>query len=78
MKIPKRRDDLELISGIGPGLAAKMNEMGITNFSQIAAWTQADINLIDLRLTFPGRIVRENWVEQAKALAKVGRDVPVQ
>ena len=48
--------------------------MGITNFSQIAAWTQADITQMDLRLTFPGRIVRENWVEQAKALAEGGRE----
>lgn len=67
-------DDLELIAGVGPTLANKLNELGVHRYNQIAEWQDEDIKRIDLHLNFPGRIVRENWVEQAKALAKGGRD----
>jgi len=67
-------DDLELIAGIGPTLANKLNELGVHRYDQIATWQDEDIKRIDLHLNFPGRIIRENWVEQAKALAKGGRD----
>jgi len=67
-------DDLELIAGVGPTLANKLNELGVHRYDQIAAWQEEDIKRIDLHLNFPGRIIRENWVEQAKALAKGGRE----
>jgi len=67
-------DDLELIAGVGPTLAAKLNDLGVHRYEEIAAWQDDDIKRIDLHLNFPGRIIRENWVEQAKALAKGGRD----
>jgi len=70
----KAFDDLELIAGVGPKLAETLSEMGISTFQQIANWTIEDIERVDQQLNFPGRIVRENWVEQAKALAAGGRD----
>ena len=47
-----------------------LHGLGVTRFSQIAAWTDEDIARIDASLgTFAGRITRDNWVEQAKLLA---------
>ena len=63
-------DDLTRIKGVGPKLAAFLSQLGITRFSQIAAWSEADIDRIDAQLgTFAGRIRRDNWVEQCRFLA---------
>lgn len=62
-------DDLKRISGIGPGLEAKLKARGLTSFRQIAALTDADIaELENTVIRFPGRIKRDKWVEQARAL----------
>ena len=64
------KDDLKKISGVGPTLEALLNQNGVYYFWQVADWSAADIKLIDDRLdVFPGRIERDNWVAQAKALA---------
>ncbi|MCW2338923.1 putative flap endonuclease-1-like 5' DNA nuclease [Sphingobium sp. B2D3A] len=64
-------DNLRLLKGVGPKLAALLTELGITRFDQIAAWNVADIATVDANLgTFKGRIVRDNWVEQAGFLAR--------
>jgi predicted flap endonuclease-1-like 5' DNA nuclease len=63
-------DDLRRIKGVGPKLVAILHGFGVTRYSQIAAWTDADIDAMDARLgTFAGRIRRDSWVEQAKLLA---------
>ena len=62
-------DDLKLLSGVGPALEKKLHENGVTSFAQIAAWGEAEIAEFDEKLSFKGRIEREGWVEQAKALA---------
>ncbi len=75
---PKRRkvpraggaDDLKIINGIGPLLEKMLNEMGFWHFDQIATWGPAEIAWVDARLKFKGRIERDDWVSQAKALAK--------
>ena len=67
-------DDLELIAGIGPKLAQTLNELGVYRFEQIANWQVSDVERVDTHLNFSGRIDRENWIEQAKALAIGGRD----
>lgn len=64
------KDDLKKISGVGPVLEKKLNDLGITRFDQIAAFTQADIDRVDERLNFKGRIEREDWLGQAAKLAK--------
>lgn len=67
---PTDADDLRRIKGVGPKLVAMLHGLGVTRFSQIAAWTDEDIARIDASLgTFAGRITRDNWVEQAKLLA---------
>ena len=61
-------DDLKTLSGVGPALEKKLHEAGVTTFAQIAAWTDTDIAEMDEKLSFKGRIEREGWVDQAKAL----------
>ena len=68
-------DDLKLIVGIGPVLERMLHNLGIMTFQQIARWSERDIDEFDARLPeFPGRIRRDQWVTQARALhqAKYG------
>ncbi len=65
-------DDLKLISGVGPVLEGKLHALGITTYAQIAKFKKADIVRVDDVLNFKGRIERDEWVKQAKALAKGG------
>lgn len=67
-------DELHLIAGVGPKLEELLHGLGVFHFDQIASWTQNEIDWVDDYLQFPGRIERDDWVEQAKALAKGGRD----
>ncbi|EHK58346.1 ATP-binding cassette domain-containing protein [Allomesorhizobium alhagi] len=63
-------DRLTLIKGIGPVNEKKLNEHGIFHFDQIAAWKKADIEAVEAYLAFDGRIAREDWVGQARKLAR--------
>lgn len=65
---PQVNDDLKRIRGIGRVNEARLNEMGITSFAQIASWSPADEVRIGDLLQFEGRIEREEWVAQAKIL----------
>jgi predicted flap endonuclease-1-like 5' DNA nuclease len=62
-------DDLTVMTGIGPKMAAMLAEKGITRFAQIAAWSEDDIAGFDKELKLMGRVTREAWVAQAKRLA---------
>jgi predicted flap endonuclease-1-like 5' DNA nuclease len=62
-------DDLKLIVGIGPVLERMLQQLGIATYRQIARWSERDIDEMDARLhEFPGRIRRDGWVAQARAL----------
>lgn len=64
-------DELRQLKGVGPKLVTLLNDLGVRRFDQIAAWSSAEIEAVDAQLgTFKGRIVRDNWVEQAGFLAK--------
>ena len=67
---PAAKDDLKRIKGIGPQNEGRLNKAGITQFAQIAGWNAKDQREMGERLSFPGRIEREEWVKQAKVLAK--------
>lgn len=64
-----KADDLKLISGVGPKLEIVLNDLGVYHFDQIAGWTKTEIDWVDDYLSFSGRIERDDWVAQAKALA---------
>ena len=62
-------DDLKLIVGVGPVLERMLHSQGVSSFRQIARWTDRDVADFDARFPeFPGRIVRDQWVTQARAL----------
>lgn len=65
-------DDLKLIGGVGPKLEETLNSLGIWHFDQVAGLKKKDIAWVDERLRFKGRIERDDWVGQAKVLAKGG------
>lgn len=66
---PVREDDLTLIKGIGPYIETTLHDLGITAFWQIASWTAVDVAEVGEALViFQGRIEREGWVQQARAL----------
>lgn len=63
------KDDLTKIEGLSPFIEDKLNQLGIFSFSQISRFTKEDIETITQLIEyFPGRIQRDNWVGQAKAL----------
>lgn len=72
-KAAVKADDLKRISGIGPKLEQVLNGRGIERYADIAAWSDADIEHIDAELGFDGRIRRDDWVGQARALQPKGR-----
>lgn len=69
---PEKADDLKLISGVGPKIEAILHELGIFTFAQVASWKKAEREWVDDYLSFSGRIERDDWQKQAKALAKGG------
>jgi predicted flap endonuclease-1-like 5' DNA nuclease len=63
-------DDLRQIKGIGPKLEARLRELGVFHFRQIAGWTPEQLALVDRELgQFQGRPERDQWQSQARYLA---------
>jgi predicted flap endonuclease-1-like 5' DNA nuclease len=63
------KDDLEMISGIGPFIEERLHALDIYTFSQISKFTSHDIETInDAIVYFSGRIERDQWVVQAAEL----------
>jgi len=63
-------DDLQELKGVGPKLEKQINALGIFHYDQIAAWGPDEVAWMDDNLEgFKGRVSRDGWVSQAKALA---------
>jgi predicted flap endonuclease-1-like 5' DNA nuclease len=61
------KDDLTQIKGIGPFIEKRLNMLGIYTFRQISEFTPETIEHISKAIEFfPKRIVRDNWMGQAK------------
>jgi predicted flap endonuclease-1-like 5' DNA nuclease len=68
-------DDLRTLKGCGPKLAARLNELGITSFAQLAGLNETEVAMLDDRLgPFKGRVSRDRMVEQAQFLARGDTD----
>jgi predicted flap endonuclease-1-like 5' DNA nuclease len=65
------KDDLKRIKGVGPKLETALNALGVFHFSQIAAWSDSELEWIDDYLSFKGRAKRDHWIAQAKVLAEM-------
>jgi len=73
---PDEVDNLKEIKGVGVVMEGVLNDKGVYLFHQIANFSDADIAWVNEAIeAFPGRIVRDNWVGQAKGLyrAKYGK-----
>lgn len=68
----KPKDDLKKIKGVGPKIEMQLNEVGITRFAQVAAFTQDHVDWVNSYVAFKGRIERDGWIEQAGILAAGG------
>jgi predicted flap endonuclease-1-like 5' DNA nuclease len=63
------KDDLTVIKGIGPFIEKRLNMVGIYTLKQISEFTPETIEQVTKAIEFfPNRMVRDNWVGQAKAL----------
>ena len=62
-------DDLTRISGIDGTTEKVLKGEGIHTFTQIASWNSLDVQGIDRLLGEPGRVSKQNWIEQASILA---------
>ncbi len=68
-----KADNLQEIEGIGPAMEKLVNALGFYHFDQIAAWSEADIAVVDAEMkSFKGRIARDRWVPQAKLIVAEG------
>ena len=68
-----RLDDLKEIRGIGPATEKRLNSAGIMTWSQMAGLSESELTQVaDLLKISVDKIKREQWVEQARALAPKG------
>lgn len=65
-------DDFTLIEDVTALQQNTLYSIGVFHFDQIAAWTPSNIAWVDDYLHLRGRIVEEEWVEQAQDLARGG------
>jgi predicted flap endonuclease-1-like 5' DNA nuclease len=68
LPIEDTEDDLTAIKGVGPKMAEKLYEQGIKNFSQLAKMNRKFAEQLDETLKAQGRIMRDDWIGQAKKL----------
>ena len=66
----KAADDLTEIKGIGKVIERRLRELGVTSFRQLAELSPEEAKRINEAIDFPGRIEREHWIEQARALVR--------
>ncbi len=63
-------DDLTSIRGIDAALAQHLASLGVTRFSDIAAWRSDDVHNVSQALGISRDISRQNWIEQAALLER--------
>ena len=67
-------DDLSRLKGVGPKFVARLNELGITRYDQLAGLNANEAAHLDERMgPFEGRLFRDRVIEQADYLAR--RDI---
>ncbi len=66
---PADVDDLKRIKGVGAVLEGTLNKLGIYQFKQVAAFSQDEVDWVNEAMSFPGRIEREDWINQARKLS---------
>lgn len=68
-------DDLQRLKGVGPKFVARLAELGVTRFEQLATMSEAELAMLDERMgPFRGRLSRDRVAEQAAYLARGDAD----
>jgi len=67
---PSKADDLTKMKGLGKVFAGKLEAEGITSYAQIAKMKKADIDALEEKIGAAGKFESNDWVAQAKELAK--------
>lgn len=62
-------DDLTQINGVGPAMAKRLADEGVVSFGQLAVLDKDAAEALDAKIGGNGRLIRDAWVSQAKALA---------
>jgi predicted flap endonuclease-1-like 5' DNA nuclease len=58
------------LKGLGPKVATRLAELGVTTVGQVAALSDDEAQALDDQLgPFRGRLARDRWIEQARFLA---------
>ena len=61
------KDDLQRTKGIGPFIEEKLNALGIYTFLQVSKMDEELEDQVNVAIEFfPGRVKRDQWVNQAK------------
>jgi predicted flap endonuclease-1-like 5' DNA nuclease len=64
-------DDLSRLKGVGPKFVARLNELGIARYDQLAGLNANEIAHLDERMgPFRGRLARDRVIEQADYLGR--------
>ncbi|KTT74685.1 hypothetical protein [Sphingomonas endophytica] len=67
-------ESVTILKGLGPKIATRLAELGITRLDQLAWLDDAEAAQLDAQLgVFQGRMERDRWREQARLLAKGDR-----
>lgn len=64
----RKKSDLTEIKGVGPKMAEKLYNQGINSFEQLAEMNEHFAEKLDDMLEAQGRILRDDWIGQAKKL----------
>lgn len=68
---PKTIDDLKEIKGVAGVMEKKLHKFGVYRFKQIAGWKKAHVDAFADQLgSFKSRMLTDDWIGQAKKLAK--------
>jgi predicted flap endonuclease-1-like 5' DNA nuclease len=62
------KDDLKRIVGLGALDESTLNNLGVYHYEQIARWNAAQVAWMENHVFARGRIAREDWQAQARAL----------
>jgi predicted flap endonuclease-1-like 5' DNA nuclease len=68
---PGPADDLSRLKGVGPKFVARLNELGIARYDQLAGLNANEASHLDERMgAFQGRLARDRIIEQADYLGR--------